>query len=74
MVNVGNDAFAVIVLDAIMENPFVFDLIKSETYDWEENDLMYSKSIYFTNPVIGYLSGFISEYVAINSKISHNCN
>jgi hypothetical protein len=27
--------FPAFILDQILENPFVFDLIKSETFDWE---------------------------------------
>lgn len=27
-------------LDNFLDHPFVFDLIKSETYDWEANDAM----------------------------------
>ena len=58
------------VLDSVLENPFIFDLLKSETVDWEINDSMYTANQNLnTNPIIGFLAGYLSELVRIfNSK------
>lgn len=40
----NNQELSVLLLDQILENPFLFDLIKSETYDWEINDILYKNN------------------------------
>jgi len=32
-----------LILEIVMECPFLFDLIKSESYDWEVNHRIYSE-------------------------------
>lgn len=34
----------VLLLDQVLENPFLFDLMKSETFDWEINDMLYKNN------------------------------
>ena len=54
----------------MLDNPFLFDLIKSETFDWDKNDVMYSygpNSV--NNPILGFLSGYLSEYVRVSINI-----
>ena len=54
----------------MLDNPFLFDLIKSETFDWDKNDVIYSygpKSV--NNPILGFLSGYLSEYVRISINL-----
>jgi len=61
-------------LDNVLDNPFVFDLIKSETYDWERNDRMYMmRPPQDNNPILGYLSGYLSEYVKLCQNGPMSC-
>jgi len=54
-----------------MDHPFIFDVIKSETVDWEQNDTLYRYGPQADNdPAIGYLSGYLSDFV---SKCSTLC-
>jgi hypothetical protein len=51
-------------VDNILEHPFVFDLIKSETLDWEINDPIYRQGISVENdPALGFFSGYLSDFV-----------
>lgn len=51
------------LLDQILENPFIFDLIKSETFDWEVNDMLYKNNQNQANPYLGFVAGYLSEYI-----------
>jgi len=45
-------------------------LVKSETFDWEQNDRMYKASPnQLNNPILGYLAGYMTEYVSYRVKI-----
>jgi len=56
-------------MDGVLDNPFIFDLIKSETFDWEKNDVMYSYGpTSVNNPILGFLAGYLCEYVRVSAK------
>jgi len=64
--------FPGIVLDSILENPFLFDLLKSETVDWEINDNMYSSNPSMNaNPIIGFIAGYLSQIVTTFNEPSY---
>lgn len=70
------EQYPALVLDSVLANPFVFDLIKNETFDFEKNHPLYklAKHAQLNDPMIGYLSGYLSEYVqtCIDRKV-HLC-
>ena len=59
-----------ICLEIVLDNPFIFDLIKSETFDWETNDRIYTtnmkKSSESSDPALGILSGILNYQILIN--------
>lgn len=71
--------FPAICLDLVIENPFIFDLIKSETFDWETNYHLYKQSKTTGNADLGYLAGLLSQYIKkactpnSETKIPHKC-
>ena len=46
-------------LEIVLDCPFIFDLLKSETFDWEINDKIYSSSQNQSDPCLGILGGII---------------
>lgn len=61
-----------ICLEIVLDNPFIFDLIKSETFDWETNDRIYTtnmkKSRESSDPALGILSGILNYQILINQQ------
>ena len=64
-----------IILKYMMENQFLFDYVKAETYNWERRKLemerIYLKK--FNNyrppdPCLGAVSGMLSEIVQVKSR------
>jgi hypothetical protein len=56
-----------VCLELILDNQFIQDLIKSETYFWEINDAVCKSDARKYSPLIGSFSGIISELIHINS-------
>ena len=52
--------------DALLEFPFVFDLLKSETHDWELNGKIYGPNQ--ADPSLGILGGFVSRFISLAQK------
>ena len=57
--------FPKLCFDALLEHPFVFDLLKSETHDWEINDMIYRGSLNQADPSLGVLGGFINSFLSL---------
>ena len=56
-----------VCLELILDNQFLQDLIKSETYFWEVNDTVCRNDTRKYSPLIGSFTGIISELIHINS-------
>ena len=50
-----------VCLELIVDAPFLNDLLKSEVYDWEVNDYIYTSESSKSDPSLGFYQGFISE-------------
>lgn len=61
---------ATICFELCIENPFVMDLIKSETFDWEVNDHLYmgKEAADAPNNKIGALAGLLTHLLELQRK------
>lgn len=62
-------------VDNVLEHPFVFDLIKSETLDWELYDHIHLQNVNKeSDPSLGFFSGYLSDFIDRCSKLSNMRN
>ena len=67
--------FSTVCLELIVDAPFLYDLLKSDVFDWEENDQIYRRAN--NDCSLGIFQGFISELMYQQQRLemstySHN--
>ena len=61
-----------VCLELIVDAPFLNDLLKSEVFDWEVNDYIYTSESSVSEPSLGFYQGFISELLLQRQLLSMN--